>query len=205
MKGFKPLPILLVSLLFTACGEIRIGGEAEHGDEMAGEHAAGPANVTRESSSEEKIASALSAAPDIVSAEATVVDWPASPDEAPALLREGTNEWACFPSQYHTPGHDPMCFDGAAQNWAGAWMAQQEPNLPRMGLSYMLEGSYDNSNTDPFAPVPPEDEFVVTGPHVMIFPVDPTSLDGMSTDHTTGEPYVMFQGTPWAHLMMPTN
>ena len=63
MKGFKPLPILLVSLLFTACGEIRIGGEAEHGDEMAGEHAAGPANVTRESSSEEKIASALSAAP----------------------------------------------------------------------------------------------------------------------------------------------
>ena len=84
-------------------------------------------------------------------------------------------------------------------------MAQQEPALPRMGLSYMLEGSYDNSNTDPFAPVPPEDEFVVTGPHVMIFPVDPASLDGMSTDHTTGEPYVMFQGTPWAHLMMPTN
>jgi len=147
----------------------------------------------------------LSAAPDIVSEGAMVLDWPAAEGEAPAMLREGDNGWTCFPDRLVTPGLDPMCFDGPAMAWAGNWMMGMEPEIETMGLSYMLMGSYDNSNTDPFAG-PPDNpaDGVITGPHVMIFPVDATTLKGMSTDHTTGEPYVMFQDTPWAHLMMPT-
>ena len=72
------------------------------------------------------------------------------------------------------------------------------------GLVYMLQGSWDASNTDPFATAPPEgSDWVVTGPHVMVLPANPASLAGMSTDHMSGGPYVMFQGTPYAHLMMP--
>jgi hypothetical protein len=98
-----------------------------------------------------------------------------------------------------------MCFDTPAMAWVGSWMTGMEPEIETMGLSYMLMGSYDNSNTDPFAG-PPENpaDGVITGPHVMIFPVDAATLKGMNTDHTTGEPYVMFQDTPWAHLMMPS-
>jgi hypothetical protein len=37
----------------------------------------------------------------------------------------------------------------------------------------------------------------------MIFVPDPKQLDSMSRDHTTGGPYVMWKGTPYAHIMMP--
>jgi hypothetical protein len=37
----------------------------------------------------------------------------------------------------------------------------------------------------------------------MVFLPDPKQLDAMSTDHTTGAPYVMWKGTPYAHVMLP--
>ena len=202
MKLCKLFMALPVFLLLAACGT-NISTQAGGEEDMA--EVASPV-ITAESSAEEKIASAMSAAPDIVSMDATVLDWPAADGEDPAMLREGSNsEWICFPDRWFTPGLDPMCFDGPAMEWVGSWMAGTPPEMSKMGLSYMLMGSYDNSNTDPFAG-PPENpaDGIVTGPHVMIFPVDPSSLAGMTTDHTTNEPYVMFQDTPFAHLMLPT-
>ena len=202
MKVSKSLPILLISMMLVACNDnqvlIKMGGD----EEMA---AMASPIITAESSAEEKITSALSAAPDIVSSGATVLDWPAADGEDPGMLREGDNGWTCFPDRFFTPGLDPMCFDSPAMEWVGYWMAGEAPQMSAMGLSYMLMGSYDNSNTDPFAG-PPENpaDGIVTGPHIMVFPVDPTSLAGLSTDHMTNEPYVMFQDTPFAHLMMPT-
>ena len=38
---------------------------------------------------------------------------------------------------------------------------------------------------------------------MMLMPKDPASLEGQSTDYTTGAPYVMFEGSPYAHLMIP--
>ena len=151
-----------------------------------------------------KIWSATKAAPASIASGATVLDWPASEGGEMAELRAGTNGWTCLPDMAHTPGHDPMCLDAASMQWAGAWMTGGTPGLTTMGLAYMLEGGWDASNTDPFAKAPPEGaDWVVTGPHVMIFPVDPGSLAGMSTDPTSGDPYVMFAGTPYAHVMMP--
>jgi hypothetical protein len=37
----------------------------------------------------------------------------------------------------------------------------------------------------------------------MRMPADPSSLDGMTTDFTSGAPYVMFGGTIYAHVMYP--
>jgi hypothetical protein len=37
----------------------------------------------------------------------------------------------------------------------------------------------------------------------MLMPKDPKSLVGVSTDFTTGAPYVMMKGTPFVHLMIP--
>ena len=46
--------------------------------------------------------------------------------------------------------------------------------------------------------------FIESGPHLMLLPKDPSSLDTQTTDFDTGAPYVMFKGTPYVHLMIPT-
>ena len=38
----------------------------------------------------------------------------------------------------------------------------------------------------------------------MLLLPDARALDGLSTDPTSGEPFVMWKGTPYAHLMIPT-
>jgi hypothetical protein len=71
-------------------------------------------------------------------------------------------------------------------------------------MAYMLAGGVDASNTDPYATEPPTgDEWIYTGPHVMIIVPDPAALDGLPTDPNSGGPYVMWKGTPYAHIMMP--
>lgn len=150
------------------------------------------------------IQSAMKAAPPAISANATVLGWPAAEGGEMMQLRAGTNGWTCLPDIPHTPGHDPMCMDGAAMEWAAAWMSRTRPAPTTTGLGYMLEGGWDASNTDPFATQPPEgQDWIVTAPHVMIFPTNPASLAKMSTDPATGGPYVMWRGTPYAHVMMP--
>jgi hypothetical protein len=67
----------------------------------------------------------------------------------------------------------------------------------------MLAGDEGASNIDPFAEGPTDDnEWVVEGPHLMII-VPPELLEGFPTDPDNGGPYVMWKGTPYAHLMVP--
>ena len=42
------------------------------------------------------------------------------------------------------------------------------------------------------------------GPHVMMLVPDLAMLEGMSTDPHNGGPYVMWRGTDFAHVMIPT-
>ena len=37
----------------------------------------------------------------------------------------------------------------------------------------------------------------------MLMPKDPASLENFTSDFNKGEPYVMFPGTEYAHLMIP--
>jgi hypothetical protein len=88
-------------------------------------------------------------------------------------------------------------------------MAQKEDYRPSgFGLAYMLAGDPSGggaSNIDPFATAATADnQWVVEGPHVMILVPDPAMLESMSTDPDSGGPYVMWKGTPYAHIMMPT-
>ena len=45
--------------------------------------------------------------------------------------------------------------------------------------------------------------FIESGHSYDAIAKDPSSLQGQSTDYTTGAPYVMFEGSPYAHLMIP--
>ncbi len=67
----------------------------------------------------------------------------------------------------------------------------------------MLAGD-EGSNIDPFAEAPtPDNEWVVEGPHIMIVVPDPAMLQGIPTDPNNGGPYVMWKGSPYAHIMIP--
>jgi hypothetical protein len=141
-----------------------------------------------------KIKNALSAAPMEIAKNATVVDW----DQT--MLREGSNGWVCLPDG----GNGPMCLDGEFAKWAHAWLNHETPDVSTVGMSYMLAGGKDASNTDPFATEPaPGEDWLIAGPHVMIVVPDPSMLDDLPSDPHSGGPWVMFKGTPYAHIMMP--
>jgi hypothetical protein len=152
-------------------------------------------------SREELIANALSAAPAEIAAHATVVDADGT------VLREGSNEYTCMPDNPDVPGNSPMCLDGTWLAWAHAWMNRQEPPpVERVAFAYMLQGDFPTSNTDPYATEPtPDNEWLEdSGPHIMILVPDPASLEGIGDDPGRSGPYVMWKGTPYVHLMVPT-
>jgi hypothetical protein len=145
-----------------------------------------------------KIDSAMSAGPTAVSAEATILDGDGT------VLREGTNDWTCYPDNPGSPGNDPQCYDATWMLLNNAWGSDELPEITIPGIGYMLQGGSDASNTDPLALEPPEGEdWVSTPPHIMVLPVTGADLSDLSTDHSSGGPYVMFAGTPFQHIMVP--
>ena len=153
-----------------------------------------------------KIRDAMSAAPSDISRNATIVDFPDTPGGEMKPLRAGTNGWTCMPSTGSGGGigADPMCLDKNFMAWAGAWMNKKDPQVQAIGTGYMLRGDKGASNTDPFATAPTAtNQWVKSGPHVMVILPNPAQLDSYGTDSSTGQPWVMWKGTKYAHLMMP--
>jgi hypothetical protein len=150
------------------------------------------------------IASAESAAPKAIASGATIVV--ANPDNTMRTLRKGTNSFTCMPDSPDTPGPDPMCWDKASGAWIDAWMKHAPPPAGKVGFMYMLAGGTDASNTDPYAQKPTaSNHWIKTGPHIMIVGADPSFYDSYpkSADPDTSQPYVMWAGTPYQHLMAP--
>ena len=151
-----------------------------------------------------RIENAMSAAPHPIARDATVMDINAEGEVV--VLKEGTNEWTCWPDLPISPDNDPMCFDPVVSQWFDALLAGTDPGLTNAGLAYLLQGGMDPTSTDPFALAPAESKGrIATSPHVMIvFPKD-YDLSDFSTDHSHGGPYVMWLGTPFQHIMMPVD
>lgn len=144
------------------------------------------------------IANALEAAPASIAEGATVRDWTGK------VLRRGTNAWVCFPDPPDAQAA-PMCLDGPWQSWANSWQRREPVAIRRAGIAYMLMGDAGASNVDPYAEGPTADnEWVRTGPHLMLIVPDPAALEGMTTDPENGGPWVMWKDTPYAHVMIPT-
>lgn len=152
------------------------------------------------------IKSAVSAAPAGLRKGATVVA--ANADGSIRTVRKGTNGFTCMPDAPDTPGPDPMCWDAGAGAWVDAWLKHTTPPAGKVGLMYMLEGGTDSSNTDPYAKAPTAaNHWIKTGPHVMITGGDKAFYDSYpkDADPDTSQPYVMWAGTPYQHLMAPVN
>jgi hypothetical protein len=173
--------------------------EGAAGEDVASETGPGHAMPGTD---EEKIENAMRAAPEAVARDATIL----AVDSAGqvATLREGSGAFTCLPDNPASPGNDPMCLDQNGLAWAQAYMAKQPPATGKIGFGYMLAGGSDASNTDPYAQEPAEgQEWIETGPHVMIFGAveEMEGYPDQAGDPT--KPFVMWPGTPYAHLMIP--
>jgi hypothetical protein len=74
---------------------------------------------------------------------------------------------------------------------------------------WMLHGDMGEDNSKPMvmAKGNAEDpnEWIESGPHLMLMPKDPMTIDNQTTDFNLGAPYVMWSGSPYRHLMIPVN
>lgn len=149
------------------------------------------------------IRSAMSAAPASVSRGAAIIAMDARGHMR--TVRRGSNGFTCMADNPATPGPDPMCMDANAMDWAMAWIAHRPPPTDRVGLMYMLAGGTDASNTDPYSERPTRGHpWVQTGPHIMVVGSQSLLANYPSGERPdTARPYVMWAGTPYAHLMVP--
>ena len=142
------------------------------------------------------IALAESAAPEVVTANATIRTMEGE------LLREGSSGWTCYSGN---AAIGPMCNRDQWDAMLQALSNREPIDVEEFSISYMLAGEGEAigvSNIDPFATEPADDnDWVREGPHLMIVVPDPEALEGLSTD--PADPvYVMWKDTPYAHIMV---
>jgi hypothetical protein len=188
-------------LLSLACVASAAAQDAAHPvKQQASAHSAAAAKskVSR-MTAVEMITSAMSAAPREIARNAAIV----APDSTGAMkeIRSGTNGWTCMPDMPTTPGLDPMCLDEAGMQWAKSLMAKDaKPANTVPGVVYMLQGGSDISATDPFQTT--TEHYVESPPHYMIlWPFDAAKTGLSATPKKTGT-WIMWAGTPYAHLMI---
>ena len=150
------------------------------------------------------------AAPSFLGSKATIIGGNGE------VIREGTNGWTCqagnprpVPVKGWKNAHEamPACFDEVGAKWMEAFMRQEKPQLSRSTFMWMLHGDVGEDNTTPLV-MSEEDstpgEWIESGPHLMLIPVDAKDLANYSDDFMIGAPYVMMPDTDYAHIMIPT-
>lgn len=151
------------------------------------------------------------AAPPQLGKQATVLDAEMN------VLRKGSNGWTCMPANPRGPAHKsngwkdaheamPLCFDAAGMDWMQAWMTGTVPQMKRSAFVWMKHGDMGEDNTKPGVMTKAEAQaghWIESGNHLMLMPKDLKDIEHFTTDFTAGEPYLMFKGSPYAHLMIP--
>ena len=174
-----------VATILAACS---VASAQTHATETAGSGA--PESVQK------KISRALSAAPPDIARAATVAEMDSQGKMT--VLRAGTNEFTCMPGDPKGIGQPAMCEDRASMQWSRDF-AQRKPKPTNAvpGITYMLAGATQRSDSDPYDKTSPP---IKIGPHWMImWPFDPAAT-GLPTKHKPTGAYIMWAGTPYAHV-----
>lgn len=149
---------------------------------------------------EKLIAHARAAAPVSIGAGATVV-------VNGEVVAEGNNGWTCMPDTL--PGdRAAICVDALWAEMMAAVGAKAPFKASGLGISYMLLGEPPGSgvsNSTPYHEDPVHaHDYIETGPHLMVI-VPRELLEGITTDPSSGGPYVMWKDTDYAHIMIPVD
>jgi hypothetical protein len=143
------------------------------------------------------IAKAKTAAPEAIVNKATIVMMQS--DGSSKTLQSGSNGFTCLVTRDGTPA----CADANGMEWFKA-VGAKAPPPEKTGFIYMMAGDTGTSNHDPHAT--DKTHWVQTGPHVMIVGKAAREMVGLypsSLDPEPSQPYVMFPGTPYEHIMLP--
>jgi hypothetical protein len=119
----------------------------------------------------------------------------------PRELQAGSNGFTCLIS----PDGTPLCADQNALDWMKAIRERTDPP-DRIGFIYMLAGDTGTTNHHPHQRET-RLHWVQTGPHVMV--VGPRVREMVGYSRTLdvadpNQPFSMFPGLPYEHLMLPT-
>jgi hypothetical protein len=83
------------------------------------------------------------------------------------------------------------------------------PEMDHDGFAWMLHGDMGEDNSTPMVmakdDAKDQSQWIESGPHLMLMPKDPSAIERHTSDFNSGSPYVMFGGTPYAHLMIPVS
>jgi hypothetical protein len=186
----RTLSFLAVATAMLAVGEMNFGEPVEARTPVRNS-TTGASDTTQGT-----IARAMSAGPDDIARSARIIDTDAEGNTL--VLREGSNGFTCMPGNPKVIGDPPMCVDAASLQWfADAKAHKPRPTNTVPGITYMLAGATQRSDSDPNDKTSPA---IAVGPHWMImWPFDPKTT-GLPTTHKPNGAYVMWAGSPYAHL-----
>lgn len=173
-----------------------------HADALAAQKKGASVKEVKAMSEKEQTVLALSAAPAHISKEAGVMVFGA--DGKLIEAKKSENGFTCIPTVMNLPDPDPMCMDGAAFQWMTDIMNKApKPSNTVPGIAYMARGG---SHFEKEKKVVMEKEtgakVVKEPPHWMVmWPFDPAATKLPTAPNPSGA-YIMFDGTPYAHLML---
>jgi hypothetical protein len=181
---------------FLVATAMLLVGETNFGDPVEARTLVHNSSTETSDTAQGKIARAMSAGLDDIARSARIIDSDAQGNTV--VLREGNNGFTCMPGNSKVIGDPPMCVDAASLQWfADAKAHKPKPTNTVPGITYMLAGATQRSDTDPNDKTSPA---ITVGPHWMImWPFDPKTT-GLPTTHKPTGAYIMWVGSPYAHV-----
>jgi hypothetical protein len=159
-----------------------------------------PAGQSAEAEAE-FIKAADEGAPERISAQAAVARL--EPNGKTTIVRPGSNGFTCtlMPDESHAP----YCGDKRGFQWIVAAMSHKPaPPAGGTGIAYMAKGGLHYETPEGQIVMAPsaQTKSVREPPHWMLLTaLDPVAT-GIPTKPNAGGTYIMFAGTPYAHLMI---
>lgn len=152
-------------------------------------------------SEKDQTALALSAAPARISKDAGVMIYGA--DGKLTEAKKGTNGFTCIPTVMNLPVPDPICMDAASNQWMTDVMNNApKPSNTVPGIAYMARGGSHFEKNGKVVMAGEGAKVVKEPPHWMVmWPFDPAASQLPTVPNPSGV-YIMFEGSPYAHLMI---
>ena len=152
-------------------------------------------------SEKDQTALALSAAPARIAKEAGIMIYGA--DGKLTETKKSANGFTCIPTVMNLPYPDPMCMDSAVQQW----MTDHMNNAPKPtntvpGIAYMARGGSHFEKDGTVVMSGDGAKIVKEPPHWMVMWPFEAAATKLPTAPNPSGVYIMFEGSPYAHLMV---
>ena len=153
----------------------------------------------------EQINIARSAAPPNISRDATIMV--VGEDGKLVEAKKGTNGFTCVPEIEAQEVPDPICVDAAGWQWLiDAMSGRPKPTNTVPGIAYMAKGGWHWEKDGKITPATknePGAQKVKEPAHWMVLGPFASKASGLpSMHHSKFGTYIMYEGTPYAHLMI---